>query len=350
MKIVSRRRLCAALMLAVPLTLCLSTNIAGVRAGTTSSDKAKIVQLPPAMPVTLQIHMPEATPLNLPKPTKPLVPTPFGKGPKLHGWIIELPGNHPLCTPTYYNGKLYVGGGYGSYEFYAFDAATGNLAWQYHTDDDGPTAAVAEDGCVAFNSESCTVYVLDADSGQKLWQEWLGDPLMSQPAISKGRLFMAHPAGKRGAQSGHALLCADLKTGKHYWDQEIGSDVISSPVISGDCVYVTCMNGTSFCFNTMTGALIWKKQGTATSAPAVNGGRVIVSSRELHGEEMLEGVQRMDAKNGAVQDKELMAAGAAPYFGQVRLDSYGRAAGLQGATNGTIGPQDPVHRKVLLGY
>jgi hypothetical protein len=115
-----------------------------------------------------------------------------------------------------------------------------------HTSDDGPTAAVVEDGCVAFNTESCTVIVADALTGKLLWQEWLGDPLMSQPAIAKGKLFMAHPVGPHngGQQSNgpgqfssaavaqakkpttqkssnlssktsHRLLCADLKTGKH---------------------------------------------------------------------------------------------------------------------------------------
>ena len=46
---------------------------------------------------------------------------------------------------------------------------------------------------MAFNTEICTVIVADALTCKLLWQEWLGDPLMSQPAIAKGKLFMAHP-------------------------------------------------------------------------------------------------------------------------------------------------------------
>jgi hypothetical protein len=37
---------------------------------------------------------------------------------------------------------LFVGGGYGSHEFYAFKAKTGETAWKIHTSDDLPTAAV----------------------------------------------------------------------------------------------------------------------------------------------------------------------------------------------------------------
>src|SRR5260370_40326682 len=117
------------------------------------------------------------------------------------------------------------------------------------TGDDGPTAAVVEAGYVAFNTESCTLIVVDEKTGKLVWQEWLGDPLMSQPAISKGRLYMAHPSGQRSAQNGAAaqghpnishatgngrekgyeLLAADLKTGRHIWEQGISADVIAAP-------------------------------------------------------------------------------------------------------------------------
>ena len=37
--------------------------------------------------------------------------------------------------------RAFLGGGFGSYEFYAFDLKTGQQAWQIQTGDDGPTAA-----------------------------------------------------------------------------------------------------------------------------------------------------------------------------------------------------------------
>src|SRR5258708_21983187 len=89
---------------------------------------------------------------------------------------------------------LFVGGGYGSHEFYAVDSETGKIIWKIDTGDDGPTAAVVADGMVAFNTESCTLVVVDERRGHVIWQEWLGDPLMSQPAIDNGVLFIAHPA------------------------------------------------------------------------------------------------------------------------------------------------------------
>src|SRR5215472_17910602 len=110
------------------------------------------------------------------------------------GWVLRLPGRRPIATPAYADGMLFVGGGYGSHEFYAVDADSGKIIWRIQTGDDGPTAAVVADGMVAFNTESCTLVVVDERRGRVVWQEWLGDPLMSQPAIDKGVLYMGHPA------------------------------------------------------------------------------------------------------------------------------------------------------------
>jgi len=286
------------------------------------ADPVAIAQLPGIVPIPLG----SAIPINLPKPKSSLKPIPYQSGKLLKGWVVEIPGNRPICTPAYYEGRLYVGGGYGSHEFYAFEAETGNLAWTYHTSDDGPTAAVAEEGCVAFNTESCTVYVLDARTGKELWKQWLGDPLMSQPAISKGRLYMAYPSGQKGqGKDGHALLCADLHTGKHIWTQQISSDVISAPIVEYDRVYVACMDGTSYSLSTKDGSVIWKKQGVATSAPVIHDGKMIVAERSGQGKDVNEGMRRIDANNGLAKDKQIIAQAPAPY--------------IYGATNGTIGPQ-----------
>jgi quinoprotein glucose dehydrogenase len=59
-------------------------------------------------------------------------PTPFvDPDSSIRGWRVAIPGGRPLATPAVVDGRLFLGGGFGSYEFYAFDAATGKLLWQY---------------------------------------------------------------------------------------------------------------------------------------------------------------------------------------------------------------------------
>jgi outer membrane protein assembly factor BamB len=177
-----------------------------------------------------RIDLSAAVNVNLPATTRDLVAASFGTPDGRTGWVLRLPGGRPIATPAYADGMVFVGGGYGSHEFYAVDADTGKIIWQIQTGDDGPTAAVVADGMVAFNTESCTLVVVDERRGRVIWQEWLGDPLMSQPAIDKGVLFMAHPANTgraikpavfhpRPASPGgsHRLLAAELSTGRHIW-------------------------------------------------------------------------------------------------------------------------------------
>jgi hypothetical protein len=58
-----------------------------------------------------------------------LNPSPF-RSPdgRVTGWKITIPGNRPLASPAIAEGKVFVGGGFGSHVFYAFDAATGRAA------------------------------------------------------------------------------------------------------------------------------------------------------------------------------------------------------------------------------
>jgi outer membrane protein assembly factor BamB len=104
-----------------------------------------------------------------------------------------------LATPAIADGRLFLGGGFGSYEFYAFDSVTGNLLWQYQTEDDGPTAAVVQEEFVAFNTESCELEMLNVE-GQRLWKHWLGDPLMSMPAMDDSHVFIAYPDSRNDRQ------------------------------------------------------------------------------------------------------------------------------------------------------
>jgi outer membrane protein assembly factor BamB len=119
---------------------------------------------------------------------------------------VCVPNRLPLATPAIDGGRVFIGGGFGSYDFYAFDALSGRLSWQYQTTDDGPTSAVVAEDRVVFNTESCELEVLTTE-GQRVWKKWLGDPLLSIPAVGSGRIFMAYPDNQSHM---HVLASFDL--------------------------------------------------------------------------------------------------------------------------------------------
>jgi Ca-activated chloride channel family protein len=326
--------LCASLslFLAIPARLTLQHK-APQPATTVASAKAKkSVPEPPAKPAVTRIDLSKAVALALPEPKGVLQAASFQTPDGKNGWVLRIPGARPIATPAYADGMLFVGGGYGSHEFYAVDSDTGKIIWKIQTGDDGPTAAVVADGMVAFNTESCTLVVVDEKTGRVIWQEWLGDPLMSQPAIDKGVLYMAHPAStgrpanaqKRAefhpaaASPGgsHRLLAADLHTGRHTWEQEISGDVLTAPVISDGVVYFTTFDGTSYALNAADGSVVWVKVTASTSAPVVSRGELYETRKTVAGNDTVEGIARVDAKNGGARDNDLLARSKADYLKQ----------------------------------
>ncbi len=231
------------------------------------------------------------------------------------GWKLQIPGNRPLATVAYEDGLIFVGGGYGSYEFYAIEAKTGKVAWMFKTGDDGPTAAVVKHGYVVFNTESCIIYVLRAKTGAKVWEKWLGDPLMSQPAIDDENVYMAYPA----SDGSHHLACMKLKDGKQVWDAKIAGDLISAPIIDDGSVYITCFDGTVYRYSGKNGQLIWSQQKYATCAPTIYEDRIFLSLRQeqkvgTDSVKQYEGITTLDTKNGRQEQRDLWAKRDAPYL------------------------------------
>jgi Ca-activated chloride channel family protein len=225
------------------------------------------------------------------------------------GWKLKIPGGRALATPAVVDKTIYVGGGFGSYEFYAFNGLTGNPVWAESVSDDGPTAAVVQDNYVAFNTESCTLFVVDSRNGKMIWSKWLGDPLMSQPAISKNTIFMAYPKGQT-----HVLIAIELSTGKELWEVPIAGDIISSPVIYKDSIYLSTFDGTVYRYNFKNGKLLWKNNMNATSAPWIEDEQIFVSKKLIKDNKPVEGIVLLNKERGNQENKSLWGQRMAPYL------------------------------------
>lgn len=210
-----------------------------------------------------------------------------------NGFIIQLPNQTNIPTPTVYNETLYLSGGFGSRQYYAFQAKTGEKKWAVNLDDDGPTSCAATNNIIVFNTESCTLFACEGTTGKQLWSHWLGDPLMCMPAVANGKVFTSYPSplntafSKKIVHTGHektiyathVLACFDLKTGKVIWQKWIDGDVMSAPVAENNLLYITTFPGTVYKVDQLTGQVLSAKYMRATSAPVITEGEMVVSRK-----------------------------------------------------------------------
>lgn len=240
------------------------------------------------------------------------------------GWRLKLQHNRAIPTPAFHDGKLYVAGGFGSYDFYCVDAKSGIIAWQHRCPDDGPTAPVVASNRVFYNTESCTLEALDLE-GVPLWRHWLGDPMLAQPAAAGDLVFAVYPKNDN-----HRLSAFRANDGTPLWDHDVGGDVISAPVAANGHVYLATFDGVVRCVDAETGRLQWSKAMQATSAPWVQGDQVYASHR----------VEDIHRENGAKSPRECTS----------RIDPCGGASKAYDAKDAHY--LDPEHggaRKSALG-
>lgn len=212
------------------------------------------------------------------------------------GWELKLHDKLPVPTPAAEGSRLYVGGGFGSYYFYCVDAATGAEIWTSPTASDGPSAPVISGDYVAYTTESCTLEVLNKNSGALAWARWLGDPVTAHPSIAGSRVLCVYPnmsytygsswpatPGLTGpvapgsvtygapwvGNESHVLACFDVADGSFQWGHEVPCDAIAAPIIHNNVVYCATLDGTVTQVELLSGTLLSQAQLNATSAPWV---------------------------------------------------------------------------------
>ena len=212
-----------------------------------------------------------------------------------------------IPMPTICNDTLYVSGGFGSVNYYAFNILSGKLLWATALNDLGPSTAACAGNAIIINTESCTIFALDGGTGKLLWSHYLGDPLMSTPTVAGERIFTSYPAPflkkkntqkksvggaelardfatlkklrSEGAPS-HVLVALEARTGKILWQRWIDSDILSAPVAHRDFLYAATFAGTLYKFRQSDGAMLYARQAFATSAPVIIDDRVYFTKRD----------------------------------------------------------------------
>ena len=236
--------------------------------------------------------------------------TPVSKSLSGHdAWEVRMGEGGTVPTAAVVGGKIIVGNGFSQTSLVALDSRTGRTLWTTSLGDNGAGPAAAEGDAVAFTTESCTLYVSDAQSGSIRWSKWLGDPLVSHPAVDAHVVYLVAP--EQPTAMTHALFAFDAANGTERWHSPVGADAIGSPAVAGDRIYVTTQDGLLRRF-TLEGQEVWTVAAGAMSAPVADGGQLFVVARERMGEVVGEGIRRIqDGQGGPSLSKLWHARGVA---------------------------------------
>ena len=123
------------------------------------------------------------------------------------------------------------------------------------------------------------------------WEANLGEFIGAPPVVENGRVYIgAWPDMDFAAGEEYHLFCLNASTGSEVWRNPLGAGegTVSGAAVSGDRLYVGCMDGNLYCIDTADGSTLWNvpvdtgREGGnwygLSSCPAVSDDTVYVTS------------------------------------------------------------------------
>ncbi len=161
--------------------------------------------------------------------------------------------------------------------FYALNQSDGKLVWKFQTNGESInnvkdyfnssfkpdfwdfylSSAVVSESLVYFGSSDSTLYALNIESGEKIWNYKTTGSIHSSPAISNNSIIV-------GSWDSN-VYCLDATTGKEKWMFATGKDletyiwlgIQASPSVENGVAYIGSRDAKLYALNIETGDTLW---------------------------------------------------------------------------------------------
>ena len=173
-----------------------------------------------------------------------------------------------VSAPVVAEGRLFTRDAFAS--VYALDAQTGERIWQVQMRPPTESAREGNGGGVAYAQGRLFVTTgfgdiaaLDAQSGEGIWLRRFDVPFYSPPIISQGRLFVVSRSNR--------LFVLDAASGEDLWthqglEEDVQLFVPSSVAVVGQTVIVPYSSGELFALRAESGTVFWRHSLARTGA------------------------------------------------------------------------------------
>lgn len=171
-------------------------------------------------------------------------------------------GGH-LTSPVVVDGTLYVGAGQ---ELYALDAISGDVRWEFDTQDFVTSSASVAGGRV-FVSDFKYFYAIDQRTGTMLWS-YPADSAIYFSSVATGDTVLI--------TSGQNLIALNVADGSKRWEKNVPGESLVPAGAQGDRVFVKTTN-VLYALNQLDGHELWSFENiNYVSLPALTDGYAFV--------------------------------------------------------------------------
>jgi len=170
----------------------------------------------------------------------------------------KYPPDKPQGNKTFFaapvltdDGQLLVGSY--DYSLYSLDPASGTQKWSFPTHNRIVGSPLVTKDWIYLPSTDNRLYQID-HKGKPGWEFVAGGPLWSTPVASEkcNCVYLT--------SMDHKVYAVDVGTGESIWDEDLGTSILYSPVLSADGqLYVTTLGGDVVALDALTGNVIWRK-------------------------------------------------------------------------------------------
>ncbi len=204
---------------------------------------------------------------------------------KPYGFNLNFKSKSACSPPVIAEDKIFISGGYYSRQFFGFNVLSGKFVWGIELAEAGASPAVYEDGTLLIITESCTLYAIEAATGKLLWSKWLGPYMYTTPTAANGIVYTVYQRSIYRRELVHfvsnpfVIVAFDLKSGNIIWQKGIDSDIISSPVLTNDDLYLSTVNGSLYRFDNKSGKLLSNINIQAVNQPTIFDKNIFLGTR-----------------------------------------------------------------------
>lgn len=227
------------------------------------------------------------------------------------GFELDFESSGPVGTPTVVGNRLYTQQGYYSPNYYCLSAATGQFVWGVELGEAGISPVVHQNGVLLLNTESCTLYAIDATSGKLLWSKWLAGYLYTTPSADEYSVFVVYENGgsnPNNPNENRVLASFNIRTGAVNWMNWVDNEAIACPVVAGDEVHVSSLSGQYYVYDRKTGE---RREASASikavSSPTVTAEEIFITAT-VNGVEKLIVLDRKSLKKKRTYGTKLTPA------------------------------------------